>query len=564
MRSKKTVDEATILRFEPKQVSDQNYLRTTPGKRDLDYGFLKDIVSDCVGSLNKVNQAIGTNPTLATALDQLKAEYSKIFGTPIIDGVNLNEAYQDRVNAVADAVATRTSATPHSKEQLLRAIKSEAWANNSAEVQLGGKAWTDFVKDVMTALKGRVRHSRPGAAASAAERKAKKEQLLQRIASIIDDSVGHAFPDGDPIDYIMPRVEKLGIDRYDVHQWLDLAARKVLKYRSLDAYLGAIYDDIIADNPDIALQAGLWQNPYNGNAIDFSRIFDRILTSDPKLAVDMMASPDMIKKPRLLDIITNNKKDVLTSILKVVKANPESKGVKFSLKNLVNAGIDWPEIRSIQQSVAPEDLKEEPRAGDILTVESLTQAVVGKILSIESNQIIIEGTVHDFDDCELAENQALAEETKHSHSFSITPAEYRNLLGKNLKTWKHTYDSNTNKLTIYTSDDRADQKLSSLMSQYTRLNEAEYQGREVKLNKPMAGDVKKYRVYVKDPKTGNIKKVNFGDKNMEIKRDDPERRKSFRARHGCGTSRASDKTKAAYWSCKMWSTKPVGDILKGK
>jgi hypothetical protein len=91
------------------------------------------------------------------------------------------------------------------------------------------------------------------------------------------------------------------------------------------------------------------------------------------------------------------------------------------------------------------------------------------------------------------------------------------------------------------------------------VNEAEYKGKDVKLNKPMRGDVKKYKVFVKDPKTGNVKKVNFGDKNMEIKRDDPERRKSFRARHKCDT--AKDKTKPRYWSCKFWSTKSVSDLL---
>lgn len=96
------------------------------------------------------------------------------------------------------------------------------------------------------------------------------------------------------------------------------------------------------------------------------------------------------------------------------------------------------------------------------------------------------------------------------------------------------------------------------------LDEAEYHGRTVKLGKPMAGDVKKYKVYVKDPKTGNVKKVNFGDKGMEIKRDDPARRRNFRKRHGCGTPRASNRLKAAYWSCRMWSSKPVSKILKGK
>jgi hypothetical protein len=94
--------------------------------------------------------------------------------------------------------------------------------------------------------------------------------------------------------------------------------------------------------------------------------------------------------------------------------------------------------------------------------------------------------------------------------------------------------------------------------------EAEYRGREVPLGKPMKGDTAKFKVYVKDKKTGNVKKVNFGSKGMEIRRDNPKARKSFRARHGCGTSRASDRTKAAYWSCRMWSSKPVSDIVGGK
>ena len=80
--------------------------------------------------------------------------------------------------------------------------------------------------------------------------------------------------------------------------------------------------------------------------------------------------------------------------------------------------------------------------------------------------------------------------------------------------------------------------------------EAEYQGRKVTLNKPMRGDVKKFKVYVKDPKTGNVKKVNFGDKNMRIKKSNPARRKSFRARHNCDNP--GPKTKARYWSCKKW------------
>ena len=90
--------------------------------------------------------------------------------------------------------------------------------------------------------------------------------------------------------------------------------------------------------------------------------------------------------------------------------------------------------------------------------------------------------------------------------------------------------------------------------------EAEYRGRKVKLNKPMRGDVKKFKVYVKDPRTGNVKKVNFGhggtsakrkgEKTMKIKKSNPKRRKSFRARHNCDNP--GPKTKARYWSCRMW------------
>ena len=91
--------------------------------------------------------------------------------------------------------------------------------------------------------------------------------------------------------------------------------------------------------------------------------------------------------------------------------------------------------------------------------------------------------------------------------------------------------------------------------------DAEYQGRKVKLNNPTRGDVKKYKVYVKNEK-GNVVKVEFGDPNMEIKRDDPARRKSFRARHNCDNP--GPKYKARYWSCKFWEKgKSVTDLMKG-
>ena len=92
-----------------------------------------------------------------------------------------------------------------------------------------------------------------------------------------------------------------------------------------------------------------------------------------------------------------------------------------------------------------------------------------------------------------------------------------------------------------------------------KVEEAKYQGRTVKLNKPFrtSGGPKKFAVYVMN-KQGNVVIVRFGDPNMSIKRDDPERRKAFRARHNC--SQKKDRTTPGYWSCKFWSSKRVGDL----
>jgi len=84
---------------------------------------------------------------------------------------------------------------------------------------------------------------------------------------------------------------------------------------------------------------------------------------------------------------------------------------------------------------------------------------------------------------------------------------------------------------------------------HDELTEAEYQGRSVSLGKPMAGDVKKSKVYVKKP-NGKVVKVNFGDKKMTIKKSNPKRRKSFRARHNC--QNPGPRWKARYWSCRAW------------
>ena len=97
-------------------------------------------------------------------------------------------------------------------------------------------------------------------------------------------------------------------------------------------------------------------------------------------------------------------------------------------------------------------------------------------------------------------------------------------------------------------------------TQDSGMDEAKYQGREVPLNKPMRGDQAKFKVYVRDPATGNVKKVNFGhggksakrlgQKTMRIRKSNPKARKSFRARHRC--ENPGSKLKARYWACRAW------------
>lgn len=102
----------------------------------------------------------------------------------------------------------------------------------------------------------------------------------------------------------------------------------------------------------------------------------------------------------------------------------------------------------------------------------------------------------------------------------------------------------------------------SCMKEYDDVQEdAEHEGKKVTLNKPFRtpDGPKKFAVYVKNDK-GNVVKVTFGDPNMEIKRDSDDRRANFRARHNCDNPGPKDK--ARYWSCKMWSNKPVSKLAE--
>lgn len=110
-----------------------------------------------------------------------------------------------------------------------------------------------------------------------------------------------------------------------------------------------------------------------------------------------------------------------------------------------------------------------------------------------------------------------------------------------------------------------DERQLSVIASMENLSAAKYQGKTVTINKPFRtpGGPRKFAVYVKNP-AGKVVIVRFGDPNMEIKRDDPNRRKNFRSRHQCDTN-PGPKTKARYWSCRMWEGgKSVSQMTKGK
>jgi hypothetical protein len=109
-------------------------------------------------------------------------------------------------------------------------------------------------------------------------------------------------------------------------------------------------------------------------------------------------------------------------------------------------------------------------------------------------------------------------------------------------------DGTSSLIKIYKKDTPG-QVVKRVVRECLDLNEAEYRGRNVALGKPMKGDVKKSKVYVKNEK-GNVIKVEFGDPNMTIKKHIPGRRKNFRARHNCDSP--GPRTRARYWSCKSW------------
>lgn len=185
--------------------------------------------------------------------------------------VTLKEGYEDRVKAVAAKVIQYAEGKPVDKQTAMQLIDRAASITGALEYSMknraGSNTWKEFVKDVAKELKGKLGRGRsPEAKAAAAERQAAENEALknklQRIANIIQDAWGQAFPDGDPADIIIPKLRRLGIDTYDAIDWMNKAARRVMGFKSYNDFLEKSWDEFKGDNPDKVDDYGLQSNPW--------------------------------------------------------------------------------------------------------------------------------------------------------------------------------------------------------------------------------------------------------------------------------------------------------------
>ena len=206
-----------------------------------------------------------------------------------------------------------------------------------------------------------------------------------------------------------------------------------------------------------------------------------------------------------------------------------------------------------------------PAEGDVFAIEFEDDTLVETyIIEVADDCILLDATPEIM---AVLEQWAALEDTDEGDSGVILETMgYGGLVGEGAM--KHEMMQNAERMSLaqfkdrYGDEDWIEEfwRVATGETEQSNTDEAKYQGREVPLNKPMAGDVKKSKVYVRDPATGNVKKVNFGhggktakrlgQKTMKIKKSNPARRKSFRARHNCDNP--GPKTKARYWSCRAW------------
>jgi hypothetical protein len=206
-----------------------------------------------------------------------------------------------------------------------------------------------------------------------------------------------------------------------------------------------------------------------------------------------------------------------------------------------------------------------PAEGDVFAIELDDGVLIETwIMEVVDDSILLDSTEHINQ--VLAEWAALEDTDEGDSGVIMETMGYGVQVGEGAM--KHEMMKNAERMSLeqfkdrYGDEDWIEEfwRVATGETEQSNTDEAKYQGREVQLNKKLPGDTKKFKVYVKDPSTGNVKKVNFGhggktarklgQKTMRIRKSNPAARKSFRARHNCDNP--GPKTKARYWSCRNW------------
>jgi hypothetical protein len=159
--------------------------------------------------------------------------------------VEATSSYEGRVQGVIDKVIQKHEYYPlNGKEEIMQAIKGASYG--VTDYMMGGRTQKEFVSDVLAGLKGKLGKPKADPAAKQADANAK----LQRIAQKINDVIGSTFPDGDPIDTLMPWMQKQGYGHDKLMPMLDKAAR-LNGYKSYYKQLEDFWDQVAADQPDL-------------------------------------------------------------------------------------------------------------------------------------------------------------------------------------------------------------------------------------------------------------------------------------------------------------------------
>lgn len=263
------------------------------------------------------------------------------------------------------------------------------------------------------------------------------------------------------------------------------------------------------------------------------------------------------------DKIDSGKETSATDLLELVKLGAYNYVKKFGLQETVGDVFDQEDLEEIAEFIYDEESKKckegeySPLDEDVSIDDgfdimlSESEFISTSIVDVGPDGVIIHADEFLYN---MFESLGFLAELKQGNS-----KDKRELFAKQIKDlrskgfYRAADDTEKVMKDIYKKDNRSfsEMELAAMEGGQSidDVSEAEYQGRNVPLGKPMAGDVKKSKVYVRGPK-GNVVKVNFGDKKMKIKKSNPARRKSFRARHNCDNP--GPRHKARYWSCRAW------------